>query len=121
MARRFRDRVWTLSPALATACFFAIQAVISLSTPRESTNLEAAAAAAPNPTNVKVRVVEQIRPLDARARKPTPVPNTEAELLELFHKDGTVIFFQDEVEVVETTEKAFEPEVITLRKARLVQ
>jgi hypothetical protein len=114
MGRPFRERVWFLSPALATATFFGLQAILSLSTPRQSTSVEAAAADAPPATNVKVRVVEQIRPLDARLKTPSQVPTTEAELLELFHRDGAIVFFQDEVDVVETSEKSFEEEVITL-------
>ena len=64
-------------------------------------------------------MVEQIRPLDQKVRTPTQVPTTETELLQLFKKDGAVIFFQDEVEVVETSEREFDDEVITLRKAHL--
>ncbi len=119
MARFRSDGVWFLSPAIATGLFFAAQAVLSLSAPRPAVNLEAAAADAPTPMHVKVRVVEQIRSLDARGRIPTQVPTTEEALLELFHRDGAVVFFQDEVEVVETSEKEFDPEVITLRKGRL--
>jgi hypothetical protein len=115
-----RERIWFLSPALATGLFFAAQAYVSLSTPAHGTNIEGAAAETPNPTNVKVRVVEQIRPL-SQMRATKPVPMTEQELLELFARDGAVVFFQDEVEVVETSEKEFEAEVITLRKARLVR
>ena len=115
--RPFRERVWFLSPAIATALFFAVQSILAFSTPRQAVTVEAAAADTPSPTNVKVRVVEQIRPLDSRARTPTRVPLTEQALLELFHRDGAVVFFQDEVEVVETSEKEFDPEVITLRKA----
>jgi hypothetical protein len=110
----FRERAWFFSPAIATALFFGIQAVVSISSPRpNSTSVEGAAAEAPKAMNVKVRVVEQIRPLDARARTPKRVPTTEQELLELFQRDGAIVFFQDEVEVVETSERKFEPEVIT--------
>lgn len=112
----FRERVWFLSPAIATALFFGIQAFASFSTPRSNTNVEAAAAETPKPTNVKIRVVEQIRALDARARAPTRVPTTEEELLELFQRDGAIVFFQDEVEVVETSEREFDPEVIRLQR-----
>jgi hypothetical protein len=114
-----RERVWFFSPAIATALFFAVQIALSLTSPRPSTSVEGAAADAPNATNVKIRVVEQIRPLDQKVRTPKQVPTTEAELLELFGRDGAVVFFQDEVEVVETSEREFDPEVITLRKARL--
>jgi hypothetical protein len=114
VASGFRERVWFLSPAIATGLFFAIQAFVSFSSPRSTGNVEAAAAETPKPMNVKVRVVEQIRPLDARARIPTRVPTTEEELLELFRRDGAIVFFQDEVEVVETSEREFDPEVITL-------
>ena len=114
-----RERVWFLSPAIATGLFFLLQAILAFSNPHPTRNLQAAAAETPSPTHVKVRVVEQIRALDARVRTPTRVPTTERELLELFHRDGAVVFFQDEVEVVETSEKKFDPEVITLRKAKL--
>jgi hypothetical protein len=114
--RPFRERAWFFSPAIATALFFAIQLVVSLTTPRISVNVEAAAPETPNPTNLKIRVLEQIRPLHQNLRASTQVPTTEAELLELFHDGGAVVFFQDEVEVVETSEREFEAEVIMLPK-----
>jgi hypothetical protein len=119
--RPFSERVWFFSPAIATALFFTVQIALSFSSPRQIGGVEGAAADTPNPTNVKVRVVEQIRPLDRKVHTASRVPATEAELMELFGRDGAVVFFQDEVEVVETSEREFEAEVITLRKGRALR
>lgn len=120
--RRGMERVWFLSPAIATAVFFAVQLCCSFTADRHEPRLAGATAEAPRATNVEVRVVEQIRAVEAGPRPAKPVPRTEAELMQLFRQDGAVVFFQDEVEVVETPSKRFaadEVEVIRLRRGTL--
>lgn len=122
MSGRRMERVWFLSPAIATAIFFAVQVFFSFTSDRHESRLAGATAEAPNPTNVQIRVVEQIKAVEARRRDTKPVPQTEAQLLQLFRQDGAVVFFQDEVEVVETPAKQFaadEVEVIRLRRGTL--
>jgi hypothetical protein len=114
------NRIWFLSPALATAAFFGVQAVLALSYHRDASTVAAASANAPNPRHVKLRIVEQIR--SAGGPRASSVPETEAQLLELFRRDGAVVFFQDEVEVVEISAREFDADeagVITSRRGRL--
>jgi hypothetical protein len=114
-------RRFVLTPAVATIAFFAIQLLLSLGDGRKS-EIGGAAADAPAAIPVKVRVVAQIRSQDDAPRKKSAVPTTEAALLDLLRREGSVIFSSEEVEVVSTPEQEFGPEevdVIHLRRARL--
>ena len=105
------ERIWFLSPAIATAMFFLGQLYFSTAaSPRAP--VASAGADSPRASNVTLRVVEQIRSTDVGGPHITRVPDTEAQLLELFSQDGALVFFQDEVEVVETEEKHFRLEEV---------
>src|SRR5687768_15186248 len=83
-------RVWLVSPAVATLIFFAAQIFISQysGSPRA---VRGAAPDAPSATPVAMRVVATIKSADD-AKPASRVPESEEELLELFKKQGAVIF-----------------------------
>lgn len=119
-ATRLRARrVWLMSPALATVVFFAAQIAIQALVSSPGRRLTAASAETPSTTPVKVRVVTQIRSLDDRARSLAHVPKSEAALLELFKKQGCVVFSPQEVETIGTQEVRFPDQ--KLRPARSVR
>jgi hypothetical protein len=119
-------RVWLVSPALATLLFFAAQFFLAsyVESPRD---VRGAAADAPTAVPVNVRVVSQIKSAD-ELKPLARVPASEYELLELFKKQGCVVFSSTEVEDIGTQASEFdaaEVGVITadkqLRAARFVR
>lgn len=115
-----RRRHFVLTPAAATVLFFLAQLFFFVTDPQPSTKIAGATAEAPVPMPVKVRVVAEIRSLDDVKRPKAKVPATEAALLDLLRREGSVIFSSEEVEVVATPEQSFGPEevdVIRLRRA----
>jgi hypothetical protein len=125
--RRARS-VWFLSPALATVLFFGAQLLIATVIDSPGVRVAKSAASPPSPVPVKVRVVTQIRDLEEKPRELARVPQSEAALLELFKKNGCVVFSASEVDAVGTQERRFGTEevgVITaeskLRAARFVR
>jgi hypothetical protein len=102
---------WLMSPAVATALFFAAQLILAVIPDKPSASaLNAAATEAPAATPVNVRVVTQIRNLDDGAHAPATarVPRSEGELLELLQKKGCVTFSTREVEKIGTLEAKFD-------------
>jgi hypothetical protein len=112
-------RVWLVSPAVATIIFFAAQILLA-GYGDSSRSVGAAATDAPSAIPVNVRVVAQIKSADDM--KPTArVPKSESELLELFNKQGGVVFSSSEVEDIATPSSEFEDQevgVITADKQR---
>lgn len=99
-------RVWLVSPALATVLFFVAQAILAGSG-AGSNEVRAAAPETPSAIPVKIRVVAQIK--SAGEVKAARVPESESELLELFKKQGAVVFSSSEVEDIGTQASEFEP------------
>lgn len=124
--RHGRERAWFLSPAIATAAFFALKLLVGGDDRVVTDAVAGAAAQGPVTAPVKVRVVAEIRRADDSRRLIRAVPPTEADLLKMLEQDGSVVFLSDEVEVVATPEREFTPrevEVITpegFRRARWV-
>jgi hypothetical protein len=122
--RQSRERAWFLSPAIATAVFFALKLFLGGEDRVVTDAVAGAAAQGPVTAPVKVRVVAELQRADDARRLTRAVPPTEADLLRLLEQDGSVVFLSDEVEVVATPEREFsfgEVEVITsegFRKAR---
>lgn len=117
-----RRRHFVLTPAAATILFFAAQLFFFITEPTPQGRVAGASAEAPAPIPVKVHVVAEIRSLDDVKKPKAKVPATEAQLLDLLRREGSVIFSSDEVEVVATPEQRFgteEVDVIRLRRARL--
>lgn len=117
-----RRRHFVLTPAAATILFFAAQLFFFITEPTPRSRVAGASAEAPAPIPVKVHVVAEIRSLDDVKKPKAKVPATEAQLLDLLRREGSVIFSSDEVEVVATPEQSFGPDevdVIRLRRARL--
>jgi hypothetical protein len=119
---------WLLSPAVATVVFFLAQLAIATLMDSSEARVAKSAAATPSAVPVKVRVVTQIRNLEEQPRQLASVPKSEAALLELFKKNGCVVFSASEVDAVGTEERKFGTEevgVITaeakLRAARFVR
>lgn len=112
-----RQRVWLLSPSIATAVFFVVQIFLSFSGQSTSDRIAAASADAPSPVPVQVRVVAEIQPLEKKATT-AAVPDTEEALFELIERDGTVTFGSEEVDVVETSEREFEAIEVGVIRAR---
>jgi hypothetical protein len=112
-------RVWLVSPAIATVLFFGAQFLLAGYGDTPS-SVRGAAADTPSAIPVSVRVVAEIK--SAGDMKPAArVPASESELLELFHKQGAVVFSQSEVENIGTQSSEFddqEVEVITADKHR---
>lgn len=122
-------RAWLLSPAIATGVFFVAQFFVATlpEKSRESVNA-AATAEAHQAMPVKVHVVTKIRSLEESSRELASVPTSEREMLELFKRQGCVVFSAHEVDTVGTLEAHFDAEevgIITadhkLRPARLVR
>ncbi len=108
---KVQSRVWFLSPAIATAFFFAAQLFLALTPKKMDPGVAAASAKTPTAIPMEVRIVQQIRPVEDRERssaQTVTVPQTEQDFLKLFGSDSAVVFFHDEVEVVETPAKEFE-------------
>ncbi|MCK6552623.1 hypothetical protein L6R52_42760 [Myxococcota bacterium] len=105
-------RAWLVSPAVATALFFAAQLVLAISgdhtTDPASRRFSAAAANAPAAIPVETRVVTQIRNADGPARRVAAVPASERELLDILDRHGTVVFSASEVDTVGTQEAEFD-------------
>lgn len=101
------ERVWLLSPPAVTAVFLVAQAFFYFQAPETaSTMVGASAAKASASDNVQVRVVAEIKPA-ARPSAAATMPETEAELWTLLRRDGQVMFFADEVEVLTTPAQRF--------------
>lgn len=98
-------RVWLVSPAVATVLFFIAQAILA-SSGDGSSSVRAAAPDTPSAIPVKIRVVAQIK--SAAEVKAARVPESESELLELFKKQGAVVFSSSEVEDIGTQASEFE-------------
>lgn len=108
--RHARERIWLLSPALATALFFALKLAFGAGAPgagRE--DVAGAGAETPVAMPTTVRVVSELRRADAPQRAKRSVPRTEADLMRLFEQEGTVTFLSTEVEVVATSAPEFAP------------
>lgn len=120
-----QERIWLLSPAVATLIFFASQLFIAQMRDAPKGGVHAAAAEAGRRVPVEVRIVSQIRPLEDSAKPTTRVPPSETEFFDLLERQGCVVFSASEVENIGTPERQFRPEevgVITadkLRRARL--
>lgn len=101
-------KAWILSPAIATAAFFALK--LALGPGADAIRTDAvlgAGAETPSATPVQVRVVSEIRRAGDPARQARTVPDNEADLMKLLEQDGSVTFLSDEVEVVTTSEQNF--------------
>lgn len=109
--RRVR-RGWLVSPAVATALFFAAQLFLAISgdqtIDRGSRRFSAAAANAPAAIPVETRVVTQIRNAEGPARRIAAVPASERELFDILERHGTVVFSAHEVDTVGTQEARFD-------------
>ena len=109
-----------LSPPAVTAVFFLAQLYFAAQSGTGTPALAGASATeSPSTAPVEVRVVAQIQPATDR-RTTTDVPETEAELWMLLQRDGQIMFFSDEVEVLTTPAQRFgvdEVEVITVEGA----
>lgn len=101
-----------LSPPAVTAVFFLAQVYLAFQSPeRTSSIVGAAAAEGPLAGTVQVRVVAEIH-----AARPGPganeIPDNEAEFWELVRRDGEVMFYSDEVEVLTTPAQRFQVEEV---------
>lgn len=115
-SRHARERIWILSPALATGLFFGLKLLTSASDPLITTEgISGAGAQTPVAMPTQVRVVAELRRADVAVRAKRAVPNTEADLMRLFEQEGTVTFLAGEVEVVATSAPEFAPTQIDVR------
>ena len=115
-----RERIWLLSPAAVTALFVLAQLYLNIGVRNAASPVAGAATDGPTSGAVQVRVVAEIRPVTPRADA-TDIPETEAEFWALLRRDGQVMFFSDEVEVVTTPAQRFdvdEVDVIEVKGAR---
>lgn len=113
-----RERAWFLSPSIATALFFVVQLGASFTADEGTTAISGAGAETPTAIPVTVRVVAEIHPLERPTKAVSAVPTTEAALFELIERDGAVIFDAEEVDVVATPEREFEPAEALVIRAR---
>jgi hypothetical protein len=118
-------RVWLVSPAIATVLFFAAQ--LFLRGYGDASGVNSAGTETPSAIPVAVRVVAEIKTA-SDVKLAASVPANESELLELFKKNGAVVFSSTEVEKIGTQAIELEAEevgVITadkqLRTARFVR
>lgn len=119
-------RVWLVSPAIATVIFFAAQLLLA-GYGKGPSGVHGAGTETPSPIPVAVRVVAEIKTA-SDVKRGASVPTNESELLELFKKNGAVVFSSSEVENIGTQASEFdaaEVGVITadkqLRSARFVR
>lgn len=117
MRRNFDDapswderRTWFLPPAAAAGLFFAAHVFLNFSEAPDARSVAGAGQNGPVARPVSVRMVAEIKPTSAQVRR--VVPESEAALLELFRRDGAVLFSAEEVEVVATPERRFEPDEV---------
>jgi hypothetical protein len=112
-------RVWQITPSVACVLFFLAHLGLLLGgEPRGETSIAGATAEARLGPARAVRVVAEIRPLAQRARRAQPVPPSERELLELIRRDGAVLFFADEAEVIATPSREFRAEEVEVIAGR---
>ena len=113
-----RDHVWFLSPAAVTGVFVVAKLVVSLALPPEPAELLGAAAEGGLETTGRARRIVRIEAAGRSIPAAQPVPDSEAALLELFAREGAVIFTSEEAEVVETASRVFDAhEVRVVRPA----
>lgn len=109
-SRHARERIWILSPALATGLFFGLKLIVGAADPMVGSDRVAGAGAqTPVAMPTQVRVVSELRRADASVRAKRVVPETEADLMRLFEQEGTVTFLTDEVDVMATSAPEFAP------------
>lgn len=102
-----------------TAIFVVLRVFIGWSTPDRGSPIEGASTDSPSvPGTVQVQVVASIAAADRVERRVAPIPSNVAALFELIQRDGSVTFAADEVDIVATPAREFDPEEVDVITAQ---